>query len=523
MVNSKRMSSFPTLAKSPKRKSGLAHWMRHVLKECDNVLPDLAPDPVHDLRVALRRCRSMADGLRIVDSDKGWKHLKKSSKPIFQSLGELRDLHVMQEWIEKLGSADDQTRQNFYAYIKSRETDLKHQALQAVHQFDRKQWKDWCRDLPSRAARIRIGSPVFKHLALERWTEARKLQAAALRTESPETLHRLRIGLKRFRYTVENFLPLLHTRWSDDLKDLQDMLGEIHDLDVLWQTALTIQAFPDAQARTRWHQRIIQGRQSRIQKYREKMTGPHSLWNLWRSELPRGPQIQAGALKRMELWASFLDPNFQHAKCVAQFATRFFDDLTAEGIQPPHIKHNAGAILHAAAFMHDVGRSRREKNHHKKSSALIRKLSPPLGWSATDLNLAATVARYHRGNLPQPRHKAFRSLSADQRANAVHLAAILRFVDAIARSNGSELATETPALEAKSVSNALRVFVTNYSPRTRAAESIAAARHLLEVTLRRPVIVQRLNARKPRSLRSSKSKSRPTPPRSPNTLSRSAA
>ena len=492
------MSTAPTLAKSARRKSGLAHWMRRVLKECDKAIPDLAPDPVHDLRVALRRCRSLADGLRVIDPDKRWKHLKKVSKPVFQSLGELRDLHVMTEWIDRLGAADDATTKTLRAYIKDRETALQAQARQAVQQFDRKQWQNWCRDLPRRAARIRLGSPAFQHLALERWAEARKLQAPALRTHSPIALHRLRIGLKRFRYTVENFLPRLETQWSDDLKELQDLLGEIHDLDVLWNSALNIHAFPETDTRARWHQAITQERQNRIQKYREKMTGPHALWNTWRVQLPKGPQIQATALKRLEIWASFLDPNFPHAQRVAHLATSFYDELATHGFQPRHANQDARAILYAASFMHDVGRAKREKNHHKKSGNLIRKLAPPLGWTAEQLNLAAAVARYHRGNLPQSRHKAFRALPPDQRPIAVHLAAILRFVDALAGNNHSHYPKEAATLQIKSDHHAVGIYVPNYSRRTRAAEKIAAARHLLELTLRRPIMVRPLHAPKAR-------------------------
>ena len=58
-----------------------------------------------------------------------------------------------------------------------------------------------------RAARIRQGSALFKHLALERWTEARELHNRALRNRSQVAFHSLRIGIKRFRYIVENFLP----------------------------------------------------------------------------------------------------------------------------------------------------------------------------------------------------------------------------------------------------------------------------------------------------------------------------
>src|SRR5271168_3372994 len=76
--------------------------MARVLEECEHVSADFSADPVHDLRVALRRCRSMADGMIAMDPDPDWKAMKKSGKRLFQRLGALRDVQVMMEWIEKL-------------------------------------------------------------------------------------------------------------------------------------------------------------------------------------------------------------------------------------------------------------------------------------------------------------------------------------------------------------------------------------------------------------------------------------
>src|SRR5271166_5952525 len=76
--------------------------MLRVLEECEHVSADFAPDPVHDLRVSLRRCRSLADGLIALDPDPDWKAMKKAGKRLFQRLGDLRDIHIMIEWIEKL-------------------------------------------------------------------------------------------------------------------------------------------------------------------------------------------------------------------------------------------------------------------------------------------------------------------------------------------------------------------------------------------------------------------------------------
>jgi CHAD domain-containing protein len=88
-----------------KQKSSLAFWMKRVLEECDRALVAFQPDPVHDLRVALRRCCSIADGVRAIDPDPAWRDMKKAGKRLFRKLGELRDVHVMQDLIVSSGRA----------------------------------------------------------------------------------------------------------------------------------------------------------------------------------------------------------------------------------------------------------------------------------------------------------------------------------------------------------------------------------------------------------------------------------
>jgi CHAD domain-containing protein len=122
---------------------------------------------------------------------------------------------------------------------------------------------------------------VFKHLALERWTADYDLHKRAMHTRSQTALHELRIGIKSFRYTVENFLPREHAAWGADLKDLQDFLGEIHDLDVLWNTSVHVAAFPDPESRSRWREKLNLERSKRLDRYRERTVGKQSLWRVW--------------------------------------------------------------------------------------------------------------------------------------------------------------------------------------------------------------------------------------------------
>jgi exopolyphosphatase/guanosine-5'-triphosphate,3'-diphosphate pyrophosphatase len=463
--------------------------MERVLVECDRAAAGFEADPVHDLRVALRRCRSLADGLMAMDSRPSWTEMKKAGRKLFRALGELRDMQVMQEWIEKLTDADggavDPVAAKLLEHVHARAAECKQLAWKDLNQFDKRRWRQWSRTLPGRAARVRPGSVVYRHLALEKWTAAYELHKRAMHTRSQAALHELRIGIKRFRYTVENFLPDEHARWGKDLKELQDLLGEVHDLDVLRATAFQIQAFPDIASRNRWHEKIQRERVRRLDRYRELMIGKHSLWRVWRAELPAGPELRAAALSRLRVWAGYLDTDFAHTLRVAQMSLRLYDGLRQAGLLKEEAEPASREILQAATFMHDVGKARGRDNHQKRSFRMIRRLPPPLGWSARDLELAAVVARYHRGALPRPRGKNLQRLDLPDRRLALELAGVLRLARTLDLAQGKSARL---ALEARN--DLLILHLEGYSPMERGAEKIAAARHLLETALKKPVMIR---------------------------------
>ena len=521
--------------------TGLRYWMLRVLEECDNVAAHFTADPVHDLRVSLRRCRSMADGMMAMDPDRNWKAMKKGGKYLFQRLGALRDVQVMMEWVEKLnfaalssaptsfessntqdanssvpesGALDSPPNpaQALLQILQAREAQEKREARAALESFDRKQWRRWSNMLPRRAARIRPGSTVFKHLALERWEKARELHTAALRNRSQVAFHMLRIGIKRFRYIVENFLLVEHEAWSADLKHMQDLLGEVHDFDVLWTTAQSCHIFSDEPTRRNWHERITQERTKRVDEYRQRTVGPDSLWGVWRAGLPQGRQIEETATRRMKLWARVLDPDFAHSERVARLSLQVYDGLLAADAFRTPAQENGNAngfrrSLYAAALLHDVGKSEGNKGHHKESQKLIRKHGTPLGWNEEDMRRAALVARFHRGALPVRRRRELHDLPPEEQAQVIRLAAILRLANAldcghdgrirrvrvelpagernVQRSNGFQ---RKPALVR--TDEALVITAEGYADGTPMAQTVAAERYLLETVLRRPVIVR---------------------------------
>src|SRR5262249_7551452 len=248
--------------------------------------------------------------------------------------------------------------------------------------------------------------------------------------------------------------------------------------------------------RTKWQGVVRDERAKRIARYRERMVGPESLWRVWRKELPQGEQIEVAAMARLRLWASFLDPHFAHAERVAILSSQLYDGLNRMNLVPGS-GHDLRKILMAAALTHDVGRAKREKSHHKLSYRWIHRMTPPLGWSAPDVRLAAAVARFHRGALPQARHKSLQEFAPEDKRVAIYLAGVLRLANALdAEHNG-----QAPRLQLEAQDGCLAISAAGYSAWTPAAEDVAAARHVLEIVLRKPVMVKALKVPKPSARR----------------------
>jgi len=466
---------------------GIGYWMERVLAECAQARSNFDADAVHDLRVAIRRCRSMGEGFHSIDGNPLWNKMRKAGKAVFSALGDLRDTQVLLEWIERLKEGCPPVAERLRAHCLQREAALKITAAQAVDRFDTRRWQQWAGALEARVRRLGEPDDVFQVLALENWERARALHSTAMRNRSKAALHELRIGIKKFRYLVENFLPEHHALWGDDLKRLQDLLGEVHDLDVLWDTACQIHALVSPEERRRWYDVIARERTQRVAEYRGKMGGRHSLWQEWRKGLPMGGPLRKAVLKRFAIWAATLDPDPVHTRTVARFSLKLYDATGGLSLPAPR---DAGApsprdLLQVAAIAHEVGRSHGVKDHQKSGRRLIEKLEVPPGWSANDLQIAALVARYHRGALPR-RQRSYVALGVKERRIVDALAGILRLANSLDSPHHSGIRPISVAQH----DGAVEILAEGYVPRSKQAERIAAARHLFENVYGMPVVVR---------------------------------
>ena len=279
----------------PAKCIGLEAWMERALEKMERVRRDWDAGEVHDLRVALRRCRTMAEALKEVNPDPGWRKVKKSSRELFHVLGELRNTQVERDWMKKLGPSGDPVRKHMLRVFSAQERNDRKAAEEALDAFDSKNWRRWSRKLEAKSKFFPLESVVFQRLAVERLNEAVELHQRARKRSSGVAWHRLRIGIKSFRYVVENFLPRRYEVWADDMKKLQDLLGEVHDLDVLRSDIQKQRPKLDPALMAQWLTRVEAARKTRLDAFRAITASRESPWIVWRAGFNWGHALKSAS------------------------------------------------------------------------------------------------------------------------------------------------------------------------------------------------------------------------------------
>ncbi len=476
----------PLSAASQPEHRGLSFWMDRVIKEQENFRSSPDADAVHDLRVAIRRCRTVAAVMEEVDPDPAWPAMRKVARKLFRELGVLRDAQVMDEWVKKVAPESDPFRAHLQAAFESKEPGLRENALRVAAKFDQKSWKRLERTLRQRSRLVPMGSLAAECLALERFESARELHAKALRTEKSKAWHALRIGLKRFRYTVESLLPEHYANWGDNLKRLQDMLGEIHDLDVLAEAVKKSEFHETENSLKLWQEILERERHERVETYRQLTLGKTSLWNIWRSGLPTNGRVEVAALARLRATARAVDPHVRRTSQISRIAVALFDAFKRADSAPAFSNATLHRVLLAAARLHGVGDADAGKSPQKAARKFLLGLSIPPGWGSEDWELLALAIRYHRGAEPRAKDGPFSKLSADQQNSVRALAGVLRLARALRKCG----VVTGAGLRAEKSTGAVVLRVPGLAGDVETASRLAAGKHLLEEYLCMPLIVK---------------------------------
>lgn len=474
----------------------LTFWMDRVLKELDNLRKSPEPDAVHDLRVALRRCRSLAAVMEEVDAHPAWEEMRKAGRNLFRSLGALRDVQVQQEWLKRLSPEADALGSALMAKLSVEEKKLQEKALRKAARFDDKHWKQLARTLGRRVRLVPPESPAAECLALERLEDAKELHRRALRTERPKPWHKLRIGVKRFRYTVEGLLPEHYAAWSEDLKRVQDLLGDVHDLDVLRGIVRKeAENHPGATPADR-AERIAKERATRIEAYRQLALGTTSLWNRWRMGLPSNGKLEAAATMRLRATARACDPHRQKTGQAARFAKAVFAALRRARCGPVFSDAmfsdaRTQRIFAAAAILHGIRPSGYAGAQHKAARKFLAALPAPAGWILEDWQLLGSVVRYSRGKEPKNGGGSLARLSDEEKIKIFSLAGVLK----VGRELRKIGVATSRGIRAEASPEAVTIRVADLPDTPEVAAKLAAAKHLLERGLGKPIVFRIAEAR----------------------------
>ncbi len=482
------MSSVTTIPSRPQGRPLVEHRelsesMDKVHAELDKVRSSPDRDNVHDLRVAIRRCRSVATMFEEIDPDTAWLEMRKRTKKLFRALGAVRDEQVMEEWVKQLAPASDPVRVHMHGVFESDEPELRAELLRVAGKFDEKAWKRLERRLRQRVKFVPVGGLAAECLAWERFEEIKQLHAHALRSTKPKPWHALRIGLKRLRYTVENLLPEHHAAWNENLKRLQDLLGDIHDLDVLAEK-VKAEADVSGAVRKAWKQNLRRERGKRVQTYRQLTLGKASIWNKWRHALPLGARLEAASFARLQASARAAQASPRKAARVARISLRIFDLLRRRKAMPVLADANLRRNMQAASLLHAVGRD--QKHPRKAARKYLLGMSAPPRWTREDWETVAWAVRYHRGAEPALEDGKFAKLSPGQQESVRVLAGVIRLGRAL-----HKVGVESAAgLKMETSAEAITLMVPKLADSLESAAKLAAAKHLLETVLGVPMVVR---------------------------------
>jgi CHAD domain-containing protein len=247
------MNSGPALAAAT-----VGPYLVEKLSSFDTRLQQIAPrvlssvddrDAVHDLRVALRRTRTLLEVARSVLGRFHVNEVRRALRDLQTSTGSLRDEEVLLQLVDSLNIEHPDVkrwsdcrlrrkrrlRSMLSRAVRNGELDRGRSQLHALLAFRAK---------PSRDRRL----AKFARRSVERACRRVEKHRAA-RLDAPEDLHRLRIAYKRLRYIVEAFADVL----PSDLAPLaqpaarfQSRLGDLHDIDTAMQSVRRARLLSDA-------------------------------------------------------------------------------------------------------------------------------------------------------------------------------------------------------------------------------------------------------------------------------------
>lgn len=196
-------------------------------------------EALHDFRVALRRLRSLLRAHRRSLGRAARRKLLRRLRDLAATTNPGRDAEVQIEWLESCRTGLSRGQRSGLNWMLARLRLAKRTANAAFLRQARPGFTSFADELESRLDAISAGGPplceTMAKLLRTHLDDLHELLARALRADQVRPVHECRIAAKRLRYLLE---PLRDeapeaAALLRRLKGLQDVLGDLHDVQVL--------------------------------------------------------------------------------------------------------------------------------------------------------------------------------------------------------------------------------------------------------------------------------------------------
>lgn len=229
---------------------------------------ELDPEAVHDLRVAIRRLRTLLKMARDLFGRWHTGVVRAAFAEVMRATGELRDEEVLEETLA--GAATGPVYEDWLGQRKSREGKLRSAVVQRIERGDLERARLLLKALivfPVEPDR-NVDLSKFARKTVER-SRRRVEKQRDVEPEDVLGMHDLRIAYKELRYSIEllsDALPIDARAQLEPATVFQKRLGELHDVDVAIDVVNQTRNLPDEQ-RAEALATLATMRAKRVRKY----------------------------------------------------------------------------------------------------------------------------------------------------------------------------------------------------------------------------------------------------------------
>jgi CHAD domain-containing protein len=256
---------------------------REYLDQVKNCRQETSNEAIHEYRVSTRRLLSIVDFLRGLNPCSDLIKLRSSLKTQLDDLDGLSDVQLMQVDVAELMGENPEVKP-FLDHLYQQERSLSEKASHQINRMDVKSLGKRIQNVRASQKDFFSSSPTSKRDYLAIVDEAFDFvldRYTLLDLVDTNTIHRLRIAFRKFRYQVEIVHPLIPSFPKTNMaamREYQGSMGVIQDLEVLHKALLGFAYQSKGKSMDSVLSILLQQHSDAVEAFWKEKEGIHDFW-----------------------------------------------------------------------------------------------------------------------------------------------------------------------------------------------------------------------------------------------------